>query len=116
MRHRRNNNKNKKQDGWQGRDVDESELVDQMPGSVVLDNAAHGRTDNAGSALKDEAGSALSSLHEENDEAGSALSSFHEENVATGDVLVGLCCFPHRVEQMLCSYLDQATTQTSLFV
>ena len=118
MRHRRNNNnKNKKQDGWQGRDVDESELVDQMPGSVVLDSAAHGRIDNAGSALrytKDEAGSAPSSSHEENDEAGSALSSFQEENVATGDVLVGLC-FPHRVRQMLCSYLDQAT-QTSLFV
>ena len=116
MRHRRNNNnKNKKQDGWQGRDVDESALVDQMPRSVVLDSAADGRIDYAGSALrytKVEAGSALKYTK---DETGSALSSSsHEENSATGDVLVGLR-LPHRARQMLCSYLDQAT-QTSLFV
>ena len=130
MRHRRNNNKNKKQDGSQGRDVDEWDLVDEIPGSTVSDSTAVGRIDNAGSALVDR-GSARIGRHKEDEDkedvAGSALSvkqlrhklgltSSHEENIATGDVLVGLCYFPNRIRQMLCSYLDQAITQTSLFV
>ena len=169
MRHNYNkHNKKHKQERSQSDDVDESELVDEMPGRTVLDGCVRGRKNYAGSALSHDrgyfarsydveeaaggqgyragfsehrhmlnAGSALvvrgsaRGRHKEDrnteDEAGSALSvnqlrlmidltSSHEENIATGDVLVGLCYFPHRVRQMLCSYLDQATTQTSLFV
>ena len=121
MRHRRNNNKNKKQDGSRGRDVDESELVDEMPGPIVSDDGAHGRKENTGSALgvsfveEVDAGSAL--MHSLRGSAPwHVLTSTHEgEKIAVGDVLVGLCYFPHRVRQMLYSYLDQAITQTSLF-
>ena len=130
MRHTYNkDNEKHKQERSQSDDVDESELVDEMPGRTVSDGGAHGRKNNAGSALSHDGGSARSPDVEDRikvDEAGSALvhdrgsalwhelSSTYEESIATGDALVGLC-FPHRVRQMLCSYLDQAT-QTSLFV
>ena len=130
MRHRRNNNKNKKQDGSQGRDVDESELIDVMLGRTVVDGAAHRRKGKAGSALIHVRGSTPRHGKEDEADAGSALrhvrgSALRDvlnktsrqigENIAVGDVLVGLCYFPHRVRQMLYSYLDQAITQTSLF-
>ena len=132
MRHRRNNNKTNKQhkqDGVRGRDVDESELGDQLPGRAVSGSAAlmqiikvkirASRYSSAripGSALaqdkKDDSGSALE-VKQLRHSLG--LTSEYEENIAAGDVLLGLCYFPICIRQMLYSHLDQAITQTSLF-
>ena len=126
IRHRRNNNK---QEGRQGRDVDGQKHGDQLPARDATGNSELRHMFKAGSALVVR-GSARGRHKEDRnteDEAGSALSvnqlrlmiglsSSHEENIATGDVLVGLCYFPMHIRQMLYSHLDQAITQTSLFV
>ena len=79
MRHNyKKHNKKHKQERSQSDDVDESELVDEMPGRTVLDGCVHGRKNNAGSALSHDRGSALSHDVEDRikvDEAGSALRS-----------------------------------------
>ena len=127
MRHKYNkDNKKHKQERSQSDDVDESELVDQMPGRTVSDGGAHGRKDNAGSALTHSRGSALGHHKEDKvkeDEAGSAptvkqlrhklgLSSKYIGSVQSMNIDAIRCS----VRSVLYSHLDQRATRTSLLL
>ena len=120
MRHNYNkHNKKHKQERSQSDDVDESELVDEMPGRTVSDGGVHGRKNNAGSALDHDRGSALSHDVEDRikvDEAGSALRSKqlrHKLGLSSTHTNIdGKRCSGRSV---LYSFSDQAT-RTSLLL